>query len=314
MDVVFSTERVHVRDRLDYWREEASKVFVEHQFDSAAGRSFRGVLRGVAVADLGLATFESDEACVQYTDRCARRLSSDDFFVCRQITGAGVLQQDGNIVQPEIGDLWFIDPRRPFTIDVQPASLSLAVKVPRAELEARLGDISALTARAVSHLSPIVSLASGFLDMLAKRGNSIEEPAATKVTQQALDLMALAMRPELEEGVTVSSTRSVTLLRLKAAIENQLRDPALKPAGAAAATGISVRYANVLLAEEGTSLERYIVNRRLDSCHRILTAPGHVSRTVSEVAYAWGFSDLSHFTRRFKARFGCSPGECRPRP
>ncbi|HEY0909211.1 MAG TPA: AraC family transcriptional regulator, partial [Bradyrhizobium sp.] len=28
----------------------------------------------------------------------------------------------------------------------------------------------------------------------------------------------------------------------------------------------------------------------------------------------WGFSDLSHFTRRFKQRFGCTPGEWRHRP
>jgi helix-turn-helix protein len=32
------------------------------------------------------------------------------------------------------------------------------------------------------------------------------------------------------------------------------------------------------------------------------------------IAFAWGFSDLSHFGRRFKAEFGCSPGEYRKRP
>lgn len=314
MEVVFSTGAVHARDRLDYWRSEASKVFVEHDFDTAVGRAFRGILRATSIGKLGLASFESDEATVHYTDRCVRHAASDDFFICRQITGGAVLHQDGRSVLPKIGDLWLIDPRRPFSIDVQPDSLSLAIKAPRDELEARLGDISGLTARPISGEQPVVSLASGFFDMLAQRAGAIDEPAAGKLAQQALDLLALAIKSELHEGShSVSSPRSVTLLRLKAVIEERLRDPALKPASAAAAAGISVRYANALLAEEGTSLERHIMNRRLENCHRELSALPSVSRTVSDVAYAWGFSDLSHFTRRFKARFGCSPGECRLR-
>jgi AraC-like DNA-binding protein len=32
---------------------------------------------------------------------------------------------------------------------------------------------------------------------------------------------------------------------------------------------------------------------------------------VSEIAYAQGFSDCAHFSRRFKARFGQSPSDYR---
>ena len=32
---------------------------------------------------------------------------------------------------------------------------------------------------------------------------------------------------------------------------------------------------------------------------------------IGDIAYSWGFSDLSHFGRRFKAEFGCSPGDYR---
>jgi AraC family transcriptional activator of tynA and feaB len=32
---------------------------------------------------------------------------------------------------------------------------------------------------------------------------------------------------------------------------------------------------------------------------------------IGEIAFSWGFSDHSHFTRRFRAAFGMSPGECR---
>jgi AraC-like DNA-binding protein len=97
------------------------------------------------------------------------------------------------------------------------------------------------------------------------------------------------------------------------AIESHLSDPALDPAMAAALAGISVRYANKLLSEQGTSLERLIVSRRLERCRRALEDPAQAHRTVSEIAYAWGFSDPSHFNRRFKAEYGCAPRDYRQR-
>jgi AraC-like DNA-binding protein len=136
---------------------------------------------------------------------------------------------------------------------------------------------------------------------------------AAKIAHQALDLVALAFAADAAIGhVALSSRRGATLLRLKATIEGALYDHTLKPVDAAAAAGIGVRYANALLAEEDTSLERYIVLRRLQHCHKALVDPAQARRTVSDIAYSYGFSDLSHFTRRFKAQFGCLPRDCRP--
>jgi hypothetical protein len=35
MQTIFSTGKVHPRDRLTYWRDEASKSYVEHDFSSS---------------------------------------------------------------------------------------------------------------------------------------------------------------------------------------------------------------------------------------------------------------------------------------
>jgi AraC family transcriptional regulator, positive regulator of tynA and feaB len=69
----------------------------------------------------------------------------------------------------------------------------------------------------------------------------------------------------------------------------------------------------MLLFEQGTSLQRLIVSRRLDHCRRALEDPSQARRTMTDIAFAWGFSDLSHFDRRFKAEYGCSPRDYRPR-
>jgi hypothetical protein len=40
MKLLFSTAAVHPRDRLAYWREEATKAFVRHEFSTKRGRNF----------------------------------------------------------------------------------------------------------------------------------------------------------------------------------------------------------------------------------------------------------------------------------
>ena len=149
--------------------------------------------------------------------------------------------------------------------------------------------------------------------MLANRADAIDQSMGAQIVQQALDLVALAFESVGGGVAQLSSTRTTNLTRLKSVIETRLHDPALKPAIAAAAAGISVRYANALLAQEDSSLERFITLRRLLLCREALESPQHLSRTIGEIAYGYGFSDLSHFTRRFKDQFGCTPSEIRPR-
>ena len=74
---------------------------------------------------------------------------------------------------------------------------------------------------------------------------------------------------------------------------------------------MSVRHADALLAREGTSIARLIRSWRLARCRRALEDPLQRHRTVGEIAFGWGFSDLTHFGRRFTAAYGMSPGEYR---
>ena len=72
-----------------------------------------------------------------------------------------------------------------------------------------------------------------------------------------------------------------------------------------------MRYANAILASEDTSIMRLIQARRLERCRRALEDPLQAHRRVSEIAYGWGFSDMTHFGRKFKAAFGVPPSEYR---
>jgi AraC-like DNA-binding protein len=46
---------------------------------------------------------------------------------------------------------------------------------------------------------------------------------------------------------------------------------------------------------------------RLDRCHQDLLNPACARKSITEVAYSWGFNNSSHFSRCFKRAFGASP-------
>jgi AraC family transcriptional regulator, positive regulator of tynA and feaB len=309
MRVLFSTNKVHPRDRLAFWREEACKAFVAHDFTTTVGRNFNGEISATSLGTIPLAKMVGDPCTVTRTRRCLTRATDDDLLLCRSSRGTTRVHQDGRDVITGPGAVWVLDPRRPFKLSIETSCEGIFFKIPRSELEARLGDSATWTALAAT-ASPASSLASEFLVMAAERASEMDHTTGLKIATQALDLIALAFEPV---SAQLSSTRATTLVRLKTIIESRLHDPTLKPAIAAAATGISVRYANALLACEGTSLERYIMSRRLQRCYQQLQCPAHLSRTIGDIAYGLGFADLSHFTRRFRQEFGCSPGDVRPR-
>jgi AraC family transcriptional activator of tynA and feaB len=312
MKLLFSTNTIHPRDRLAYWREEASKAFVTHEFTSHVGRDFYGAISASALGDIGLARMAGAPCTVARTQQCLRGSNDDDYLLCCTETGTLRVRQDGRDATAGRGNVFVLDPRRPFTLSVIDTTEGVFFKIPRADLEARLGDSATWTATLLPS-APASAIASEFLLKTAECAAAIGHQSGMKIAQQALDLFALAMAPALGATAQLSSPRATTLLRLKSIIENELYSPALKPIAVAEAARISVRYANSLLAQEGTSLERYIMTRRRDRCWQALESATNLSRTIGDIAYGHGFADLSHFSRRFKERFGCSPGEVRPR-
>jgi len=309
MAIVFSTKGIPAHERLSYWRETASHREVE----LSASAGFLATLSNYVLDDVGISELHCDPCTVGRTARNIERAGCDHFFLNLQLNGKAVAAQDGRTAVGENGSLLIVDARRPYTLDFQGNARCIGLKLPRKAIEARLAGAPVLSARTMTSSRPLAGLASGFLSMLPSRIDAVDRSSAARLAEQTLDLIALALAQESGQTAILSSNRAITLNRLKAVIETRLRDPALRPAAVAEAAGISVRYANDLLSQEGFSIERYVLHRRLERCRRALEDDRLVRRLVSEIAYAWGFSDLSHFDRKFRTAYGLTPGDCRRR-
>lgn len=312
MALTLSTSGIHPRDRANYWREEVIGRLARHDFRSSVGSDYRAEFTLQMMSGIKFAAFDCDPCEHERTRKHLAHCASDVLVFYLQLSGSSIIAQDGRHVEVNDGALTLLDTTRPCSASHRQRTKSLNVAVPRRALEARLGSTTALTARRFDTRNPMVGLTTGFLTLLPERIPSLDAANSAKIAEQVIDLLALACSTEgSSRAATLSTPRAFALLRLKSTIDARLCDPELKPAAAAAVAGISIRYANSLLAEEGTSVERYILRRRLERCRTALEDPAQAGRTIGDIAYGWGFSDVSHFGRRFKAEYGLAPTDYR---
>ena len=101
--------------------------------------------------------------------------------------------------------------------------------------------------------------------------------------------------------------------RIKKVIQLNLRNAELDVDFIAESVGLSPRQVHRVFAEEGMSLMRWVWVQRLEQCYRELGQDETGKRSISDVAYTWGFTDQAHFSRAFRKQFGTSPRDVRRR-
>lgn len=307
---IVTTSAIHPRDRFDYWHEMTCRAFVSFECRALNPTDFKGELRSMPFAGLSLSTCSTNGLT---TWRTPSRLDerTDRIFVQIQLFGTTRLSQNGRETVVSPGDLVLVDPVTANSSVYSEPSQCLIIEFRRRDFESRLGRVGPWAARRVDGSIGAGALASNFVRQLPDQASALSEPAQKQVALQTLDLITLAFA-ESEGGTLVhSSGRLVSHLRLKAAVEENLSNCSITCDELAAAAGISVRYANQLLDAEQTSLQRLLFSRRIAKCQAALADPAQAHRQITDIAYSWGFGDVSHFGRLFKSMVGMTPRDYR---
>lgn len=312
MRKIFTTAGIHARDRFDCWMSVIRRDFIDNDAIPARRRGFRAQLCAGSIGRVNLALARSSELRVSHTKRHSGQPSDDLLFAFMPLAGTKMVRQNGRQAVLEPGQFALVDPRLPHEGRYSEDSEVLTVIMERRSLESRLGAVHELTGRPLTQETAEGRLAAGYLALLPAQSGLLSSVAEDMVETHLLDLIALALGKVMEGQVSLgSSGRSLIRMRLHAAIEEMLADPGLDTEAVAAAAGVSTRHANAILADEELSLGRLIQAKRLARCREALEDSAQTHRTVSEIAYGWGFSDMTHFGRRFRAAYGMLPSECR---
>ncbi|HLU60628.1 MAG TPA: helix-turn-helix domain-containing protein [Pseudonocardia sp.] len=320
MAVLVDTRTVPPRERFACWHEAASKIFFPLRIalrpDRSPAEPFFGRVLGHHLGPIQAFRITGDPNTCLRTPSTIRQGDPEElqlYLVRRGVCRVGQADRASELVP---GDLTTHDTSRPFTIDVVcdradgPFEL-IVFNFPKYLLGPHADHIGARTALRIpggtglaAHVGPFLA---GLLDGLDE-GTVAESDALA-------DSMVGLLRSLFDTGRPAAPGDPAALLRhrIHAYIEEHLADPALGPERIANAHFISVRYLHKLFRAEGITVSRFVQQRRLERCRRDLADPALAGCTIESICSSWGMTNPDHFSRVFRATYGCPPREWRAR-
>jgi AraC family transcriptional regulator, positive regulator of tynA and feaB len=305
--IKLSTDEIRPHERMDFWREKVCRMFAEVEITSRLGGDFHGEMIGRSWVDMRLTHVAAQAESVARVRKQAQNQHEDCYFAVILLAGNEFVEQDGREVLLRPGDMTIYDATRPHRLNFPEHFQKLILQIPRRMLQERIVGIEQCTAMSIPGTQGAGAIASTFFKSFARHVNQLTAHELTNFSEQAIDLLAVAVASVRPVDIFLSRSRSLSLCRAKAFIEHHLSNPDLDTAMVASGSALSPRYTNKLFEDEGTSLMRYVLKRRLERCRNDMIDPCHFGRRVYDIALRWGFNHPSHFTRAFKKHFGVGP-------
>ncbi len=291
-------------ERLEYWQEVVCKKYVSAS--AATDLNDEDFSASLVSRELGPLTVAELSAPLHFWARKPWHVRNDGqevFIVSLIRSGGGELTQRGRTVRLYEGDLTIYDSGAPFDYTLQ-ASTQL-IKIPKPLLESKLGAARDFVACKIERGDPLSAILGDLLatSLTIEFSDDVGSVAAKRLSGAIVDLVASVY--DLRRETAPRGGQSLPLEKVMRYARANLDSNDLTPERLAAAGAISVRTLNRLFGAMGTTPMRWVWAERLEAS-RISLAQGQVT-SVTEAAFAHGFSELAHFSRSFKKAFGFTP-------
>ncbi|MDO6965907.1 helix-turn-helix domain-containing protein [Rhizobium alvei] len=229
-----------------------------------------------------------------------------------QSDGSSTIEQGGRQVEFGRARPVLYDPTRAYTLVNQTRVHLLMLQVPReAFSRSAIQSLSSpvLIPRAFSGLCRVVR---SMIDSGLSEVDHLDDASRTGMGDGLIGLI----RPLIEGGLarsemTGAHSLNLLLYRARMFIDDNLDQPDLTVEQIAIRMGCSQSYLFRAFQTEGLSPAQYIWDRRLERARAVLTSPVARHRSVTDIAFAAGFTSGAHFSRAFRSRFGMTPRDFR---
>lgn len=308
----WSTDSLPASAHFGFWREVICEAFATLDPRPAVARA--AFPSRVSLAALGSAHAARIASCPQVVVRGPREIRldpQDRLFVNLQVSGTGRVLQDQGVAIMQAGDFSVVDTARPYQLQFDGDFEVLSFRLPRDRLLGCVSNPAALRARTINGRTGVGRIAAGFMQSLIEGADVVPEPSCETLIDQLCEWIGEAARGSI--GANASGTQRARELLVRSVhreIGRSLEDPDLSVPVLAARLGVSIRYLHKVCAAQGHSVAATIRETRLARCAQDLSNPLE-HRPIAAIAARWGFGDIPHFTRMFRRRFGCSPGQWR---
>ncbi|MBZ0131460.1 MAG: helix-turn-helix domain-containing protein [Rhodocyclaceae bacterium] len=301
-----STDQVAPKERIPYWKDVIWQQLGRLRSDARSDGVFRGSLAHCDAGDVKLCRLSASSHRVSRTPDLIRQDDRGFLKVVFQIEGSTWFEQGSRKTLLSPGEWSIYDTMKAYTVSNTSDIEQLVLLVPREKVFAAGMRPDDLLVQRYSAQAGIGRLAG---DLMHKAFDEIEA-CSSESAETIGEAIAQLLRQSLMERAgrpTSLSLREVLRDRIKTHIHRNLRDPALSIDQIATALRCSKRNLHKAFSNDGATLSDYIWRLRLDHCRRDLVSPACAWKSITEIAYSWGFSSATHFSKVFRDAYGTSP-------
>lgn len=298
-----STSGLGPKRQIQCWTDALTDLCGHFDVDPMEASSFEGRINYTSVSRLKLCQIEASQHRIAHTISRAK-LSEHPFVKIHfQTHGISYFEQNGRHIEVMPGDCLAYDVSCPHTIISPSLTRHAVVIVPKDLLQERGFRLAKMSACKLSARTGTGRIAYDFVHAAFGEAAKLSPHNAVGVADSLIDLLLLPLR----EADTMFDRvgPEAMYMRAQAFIREHLRDPDLCIDQISAALGCTKRYLHMLFSERGMTVSDYIWRARLVHCRQELETK--VGKTITDVAFSWGFSSSSHFSRVFRKFFGVVP-------
>jgi len=303
-----STDTLPQGEKFAFWRERIRTwdQFSRLEYVPPRGAAFHGSLEYADLQDLRLCKLKIAGLSVNRPRPQAWEHYRHALNVVFQVRGHSQFEQCGRTVLLSPGEWGISDTRFSSRVVFAADGVEqLLLMVPAGHLHG-IQVRDNFTARSFSSRTGIGKLIYEFLNTSFAQLRNLSEQSERTVSETIHQLLSYSLLELLGDEPSTPAGEALHL-RARAYIVQRLRDPGLNVAQIAEALHCSKRYLHFVFANKGNTIDELIWKLRLEGCRNDLKNPALTGRSLTEIAFSWGFNSYPHFSRKFRNEFGASP-------
>jgi AraC-like DNA-binding protein len=308
-----NTDEVAAGERVAFWSDWIARLFQGLKSDVYGDADFDGRASTLRAGEVVLTRLEASRHRVMRSSSIARATEVPYLKIVAPFVGCAGVEQKGRETWVTPGQWSIYDTTDSYAVANPERVEHLIVMLPRQAMAERglpMDRLDALMARRLGGSGGVSRLALETMRNAFQELPSMPEAAARGVGEAITQLVHLSLL-DLAGQASAVTQREALRERIKQHVAQHLGDPALTVDAIARALNCSRRQLYNAFAEEPDGVAGYILARRLEACRRAFADRASVHRSITDIALGFGFSNMAHFSRAFRAHLGVAPSDYR---
>ncbi|MGS5089286.1 AraC-like ligand-binding domain-containing protein [Hydrogenophaga sp. A37] len=307
---VMSTDAVAPGERAAAWRDWVWRHFGGLESDLYGDTVFDGHMSASQAGDVVLTKLEANRHRVLRSPKLASASDTNYLKIVAPWQGSAAVEQQGRQAWVRPGGWAIYDTTGSYEITNPERVEHLIVMLPKQQFIERGLRLEPLMARHVGGASGISRVALETMRSTYQELPAMSETTARGAGEMIIELVRLSLQ-ELAGRESATTQLEAFRDRIREHIGHHLRDPDLSIERIAQSMNCSKRHLHNAFSTEDDTLAHHILRRRLQACMRDLKNPALAQRTITDIAFSWGFSNGAHFSRVFREHAGLPPSDFR---